>query len=244
MSAFTTPHQPYREYVQGGMVDGKFVSASFTMVASGPPRLAALGGAGALGGGGLADLALSEGESAKKLFYPLGILQNINLSHNMNLARFFEMGSKRSYFISGHAVGQLGLSRVMYHGPSFLRLLYAYYQDLLPPTIIPPVFPNAAAALVANQHNVIVPPGYENIWLNLASDMFTQPVGLAMFIKDTSEDSLGGVCFEASYIPQHTLATDASGIVMQESVGIQFERAVPIALRGLSLITEGQPFSV
>lgn len=234
MSAFTTPHQPFREYVQGGMVDGNFVSASFTSVASGPPRLAQLGGEATVA------IAAQTGEAAKKLFYPMGILQNLNLSHNLNLSRLFEMGSKRSYFVTGHAVGQLGLSRVMYHGPSLLRTLYAYYQDLLPPTVIPPMFPNVGAATTANQHNVIVPPGYENLYLNLASDLFTQPVGLIMYVKDTNEDTLGAIYFEACYIPQHTLATDATGVVMQESVGVQFERAVPVAVTALSLITGAQ----
>ncbi len=231
MSAFTTPHQPYREFVQGGMVDGQFISASFTSVASGPPRLAALGGENA------AALAAADGEAAKRLFYPLGILQNINLSHNLNISRLFEMGSKRSYFVTGHAVGQLSLSRVLYHGPSLLRVLYAYYQDLLPPTVIPPVFPNIGAATTPNQHNVIIPPGYENLYLNLASDLFTQPVGLIMYVKDTNEDTVGAVYFEACYIPQHTLATDSSGVIMQESVGVQFERAIPVAVKALSLIS-------
>lgn len=235
MSALSTPHQAYREFVQSGMIDGQFISAAFTLLAAGPPRLSAVGGANAAG------IAASEGGNAvDKMFFPLGILQNFNLSHNRNFNRIFEIGSERSYFISGRTVGQIGLSRVLYHGPSLLRVLYAYYQDLLPPTVIPPVFPNVATGAVANQHNTIIPPGYENIFLNLASDLFSQPIGLLLYIKDSNEDTVGAIYLESCYVPNHTIATDANGVIMQESGSLQFERGVPVAVRAISLISGGQ----
>ena len=40
---------PYGEYVQGGMVDGRFMNAAYTMIAAGPPRLANMGGTTAVG---------------------------------------------------------------------------------------------------------------------------------------------------------------------------------------------------
>lgn len=227
-----TPHQHYREFVQSGMVDGQFVSAAFTLLAAGPPRLANVGGQ-------QAGVALSQG-AADQMFFPLGIVQNFSLSHNRNFNRIFEIGSERSYFISGRTIGQVGLSRVLYHGPSLLRVLYAYYQDLLPPTIVPPVFPNAAAGLVANQHNVIIPAGYENIYFNLASDLFSQPIGLLLYIRDSNEDTLGAMYLESCYVPAHTVGTDASGVIMQENVSMQFERGVPVAVRALALISGGQ----
>ena len=233
MGSLSTPHQPYREYVQQGLVDGQFISGAFTLLAAGPPRLANVGGAAGAAG------AIS-GQAADQMFYPLGVIQNFNLSHNKNINRVFEVGSERSYFISGRTVGQLGLSRILYHGPSLLRVLYAYYQDLLTPTIVPPVFPNVAAGAVANQHNVIVPPGYENLYLNLASDMFSQPVGILLYMRDSNEDTVGAIYFEACYIPNHTIATDANGVIMQENVAVQFERGVPVAVKALALITGGQ----
>jgi len=35
---------PYDSYVQGGMVDGRYMNAAYTMIAAGPPRLANVGG--------------------------------------------------------------------------------------------------------------------------------------------------------------------------------------------------------
>jgi hypothetical protein len=222
---------PYQRYVQGGMVDGQFLSAAFTLVAAGPPRLANIGGAA-----GAAATLSGEG-AGKNWAFPVGVVQNINLSHNRAFQRFWELGSERSYFVSGRTMGQVGLSRVMYHGPSLLRTLYAYYQDLLPPTIVPFLFKNQGPTTVANPHNVKIPPGYENIFLNLASDLFSQPIGLLLYFRDSNEDTVGAIYLEACYIPSHTIATDAGGTVIQENVALQFERGVPVAVSALALVT-------
>jgi len=223
---------PYDQYVQGGMVDGRFMNAAFTLIAAGPPRLANVGGPSFLA----AALAAGSG-SGDQIAYPVGVVQSLQLGNSMQLNRFFELGSERSYFIPGRVMGSLSLSRIMYHGPSLLRVLYAYYQDLVPPTLIDPVFANVGAATVANPHDVKIPPGYENIFLNLASDLFKQPIGLLVMLKDSNEDTMAAMYFEACYVPQHSLSTDAMGTVLQEGVGIQFERMLPIATKVIGLIS-------
>lgn len=217
--------KPYESFVQGGMPDGRYLSAAFTMLAAGPPRLANIGAATiANTGSGGSDWAL-----------PIGAVQNVGLSHNRNFSRFWELGSERSYTVSGRTTGQLQLSRIMYHGPSLLRMLYAYYQDLVSPTIVNFLYPNTGAATVANPHDVKIPPGYENIFLNLASDLFSQPIGLLMYLRDSNEATVGAIYMEGAYIPSHQIATDAGGTVIQESCSVQFERAVPVAVQGLTL---------
>ena len=221
---------PYGEYVQGGMVDGRFMNAAYTMIAAGPPRLANMGGVTATGvsiGAGTAD----------QLAYPIGVVQNFSLSHNMNVSRFYELGSVRSYFIPGRVMGQANLGRIMYHGPSLLRVLYAYYQDILPPAVVETMLGAEATAAIPNPHNVKISPGYENIYLNLASDLFTQPIGLLIMFKDSNEDTMAAVYLESCYIPNHSISTDAMGTIIQEQVSIQFERAVPIATEVIGLIT-------
>jgi len=222
----------YDEYVQGGVVDGRFTSAAYALVAAGPPRLANIGGPSLLAA------ALASGSTGQdQIAFPIGVCQSFTLGHNMQLNRVFEIGSARSYFIPGRVVGQAGLQRILYHGPSLLRVLYAYYQDLIPPTIVAPVFANVGAATVANPHDVVIPPGYENIFLNLASDLFTQPVGLLMMLKDSNEDTLAAAYLESAYIPNHNIGWDANGVVIQESAGVQFERLIPIATQVVGLIS-------
>lgn len=223
---------PYTNYVQAGIVDGQYVNAGHTLLAAGPPRIANIGGAAAF-----AAAIGGSGQAANQIVYPLGLIQNFGMSHNRQFSRVFEIGSERSYFISGRTVGQLNLGRLYYHGSSVLRILYAYYQDLIPPTLVDPMFPNAGAASMSNPHDVIIPPGYENIYLNLASDLFAQPIGILFYIRDVNQDSLGAIYFEACYIPQHGMQTDAQGVLIQENVGVQFERAVPVKISALTLIT-------
>lgn len=222
---------PYDDYVQGGMSDGRYMNAAYTLVAAGPPRLANLPG-GAVGLG--TTIGTPTGDN---IVYPIGVVQNMNLSHNMALTRVFELGSERSYFIPGRVIGQLGLGRIMYHGPSLLRAMWAYYSDTIAPTVVSPVFANLGAATVANPHDVKIPPGYENIFLNLASDLFKQPIGLMIMFKDSNEDTMGAIYLEDCHVPNHNMGMDAMGTVIQESVSVQFERAVPVATTVVGLIS-------
>lgn len=229
--------KPYQNFMQSGggdataMRDGQFLSGAFSGLFAGPPRLSSIGGAVALGA------AISRPAAASQLVYPIGITQNFNLSQNTQLARIFELGTARSYFIPGRTVGQIGLGRVLYHGPSLLRVLYAYYQDLIPGTIVPAMFPNIGATTMPNPHDVVVPPGFENFYINLASDLFSQSFGMLNIVKDSNGDTYGSMYFEDCRVPNHNFSTDAQGVVVQESVGIQYELCVPIASRQLQLVT-------
>lgn len=233
-TALTTPHQQWQSLVQQGpaMIDGMFLSGAFTLLAAGPPRLSNIGGTSGIAAGGLIGPT-----AGKDYFFPLGVIQNFNLSQNKNFSRLFELGSERSVIVPGRTMGQIGLSRVLYHGPSFLRVLYAYYQDLLPPTMFPPVLRGANVADIANVHNTIIEPGFENLFINLASDLFNNPIGLLWFMRDSNELTYGAAYFECCVIPNHTLATDANGVIIQESVALQYERIIPVGVKAIALIT-------
>jgi len=229
--ATITNWKPYSQKVDNSSAlgEGRFLSGAFTMIAAGPPRLAAIGGSAAA--------ATAQSTGASNWALPIGVVQNFNLSHNRQFARFFELGSERSYFISGRTMAQAGFGRVLYHGPSILRMMYAFYNDALPPTIINTFgMDKTIAQKVANQHDVKIPPGFENIYLNLASDLFSQPCGLLMYMRDSNEQTVGAVYLEATYIPSHSIATDAQGVVIQEQVALQPERVVPVAVSAVALL--------
>jgi hypothetical protein len=220
------------------MVDGDFVSGAFTIIAAGPPRLANIGGASALAGAlGASTSAEQSNTGANQIVFPLGIVQNFSLSQTRNFQRIWEIGSERSYFIAGRNMGQIGLGRVYYHGPSLLRVLYAYYADMLGDVVVWPLFPNVGSQSMANPHDVVIPPGYKNIYLNLASDLFAQPVGLLLLLRDVNLNTLGALYFEACYVPNHTWGVDSQGVIIQEQSGIQYERALPVNVPALSVIS-------
>jgi hypothetical protein len=111
----------FNRNVQSGLLEGRYMNAAFTLVAAGPPRLAAVAGAT----GSDIDLAADPLDLA----YPIGVLQSINLGVNSQIMRLWEIGSERSYFVRGRTVGQVALGRIMYHGPSLLKVLYAYMDS-------------------------------------------------------------------------------------------------------------------
>jgi len=226
-----TNWKPYSQKIDNSALkEGLFASGTFTMIAAGPPRLAAIGG----------GVAAAAALGSRNWALPIGLVQNFNMSHNRQFARFWELGSERSYFISGRTVAQVGFGRVLYNGPSLLRMMYSFYNDALPPTLVPTFgIDPSIPPQIANQHNVKIPPGFENIYLNLASDLFSQPCGLLVYMKDSNENTLGAVYLEETYIPSHSIATDAQGVVIQEQVSLQPERVVPVAVSAVALIAEG-----
>ena len=225
--------QFFQQNVQSGLLEGRYMNAAFTMVAAGPPRLAATV-AGDLG---------AIGEELGDIAYPIGILQSINLGINSQIMRLWEIGSERSYFVRGRTQGQVSLGRIMYHGPSLLKVLYAYldtgnFGDQL--------YANSANALLntsgveagdqGTKDRYVLPPGYENIWVDLSSDVFSQPIGLLIYFRDSNEDTVGAFYLEYCMVANYGLSTDAGGTILSEQCSIMYERIVPIDIKAVGLI--------
>ncbi len=102
--------KPWSQHVQGGLRDHNYLTGRNTLICVGPPFLQALGGA------------------AANAVYPIGLAQNFAVAQNSAVQQFHEIGSERSYFFRGRTVRQVTLGRIMYHGPSLLRVLYAWYS--------------------------------------------------------------------------------------------------------------------
>ena len=133
-----------------------------------------------------------------------------------------------------HYVPFVAMSRV--GGWSLLRTLYAWYRDAQSPHTIEQLFPFDSSGIAGIvPHNVKVPAGYDNFFINLASDLFNQPIGLLFLLQDNNEVGYGAVYLEAVQVPNHALATDAQGLIFQESAALQFERALAVRVSGSSL---------
>jgi len=221
----------FNQNVQSGLLEGRFMNAAFTMLAAGPPRLAAVSG-----GNEVTQLQAN-------LAYPIGVLQSVNLGIGSQIMRIWEIGSERSYFIRGRTQGQLGLGSIMYHGPSLLRRLWAYL-DVSEFTGGEKLYPNTANTILNTSRNeggkqiYKLPPGYNNIWLDLASDVFSQPVGLLLYLKDSNDDVVGAFFFEYCHASNYGWNTDAGGTIMTENVSVMYERIVPIDIDSVPLIRD------
>lgn len=218
----------YRDHVQPDFRSGQFASAESTLVAAGPPKL---------------SLASGGGENT---VFPIGLLENIGIQQSKQLQRIFEIGSSRSYFIPGRVIGSVNLGRVFYYGPSLLRVIYAYYKNEengIPigntsgkvdvGTENERINPNNAlvslnSITAESLHKVNQSPGDDYFFVNLASDMFNQGTGLAVYFKDSNANLIGAMYLEDCYVQGHQLNISSGSVLIMEGASMQFDRCLPI----------------
>jgi hypothetical protein len=211
-------------HVQRELDTKDFVNAASTLIAAGPPTLAQ--GSNAISGGQVEDpLTFDELRPDSSDFaYPIGVLENAAINQNRVLQRIFEIGSKRSYFVVGRNMGSLTLARTLVHGASLLRVLYAYYPNILINETVGRLltgdFPDAEQ--VKNN------PGFADFFINLDSDLFDRPLGLMLFFRDSRNQPYGAVYLEDCYINTHQINVASQSVLVLENTMIQFDRAVPI----------------
>jgi hypothetical protein len=225
----------FEQNVQSGLLEGRYMNAAFTMLAAGPPRLGAVSFTN----------PAAVGEELGDIAYPIGILQSFNIGINSQWMRLWEIGSERSYFVRGRTQGQIGLGRIMYHGPNLLRVLYAYLGSSAPDGFnFESLYLNSAKSLLntkgveQTKERYVLPPGYENLWMDLASDVFTQPVGLLLYMRDSNEDTVGAFYIEYCNVANYGFSTDAGGTILSEQASVLYERIVPIKLEVVDLIKD------
>lgn len=220
----------YNFNVQQELSGGQFVNAESTLVAAGPPLASQTTAGGQTGG-----------------VYPIGLLESIGVQQSKQLQRIFEIGSSRSYFIPGRVVGSLTLGRTFYFGPSLLRVLYAYYNhdangisfgNLDPGTTkvvdgIEVLDPDARLLDVVEPstlHQLRRTPGEDYFFIDLASDLFNQPTGMAIYFKDTNFVSVGAMYMEEVMLQGHQISVSSGSVLIMEGSSAQFDRIVPIKM--------------
>lgn len=198
----------YNYHVQQELQGGQFVSAESTLVAAGPP-------------------SLTSGDGGTATVYPMGLLETVGLQQSRQLQRIFEIGSSRSYFIPGRTVGSISIGRTFYYGPSLLRVMYAYYPTeklnngsiyrglLEPPTN-------------EELHKVTRIPGYKDFLIDLSSDLFAQPTGMALYFKDANANSVGAFYLEQVYVQSHQMTVSSGSVLIMEGASMQYDIITPI----------------
>ncbi len=233
------------ENVQSEIQNGEYVSAESALILAGPSRLSHMSdnGSGTLLG------------STNSLM-PLGIVQNFSISQNRQVQRLFEIGSKRAYFVPGRNFSQFTMSRILFFGPSLLRLLYALAPERLVGRFGSPL--NVGQA--SNGNGVASLPEYEalfqddelrnipgyggtaneenrDFYANLSSELFNVPFGMCLILKSASNKPYGAIYLEDCYIESHQFGIDSGNIIMAEQVSGQFGQPQPVQLATRTLAT-------
>jgi len=229
----------HNHHVQAELMGGEFVSAETTLIAAGPPRLSDIGN-----GNSVID------DSEADQVFPIGVLENVGLSQSKQLQRIFEIGSSRSYFIPGRTIGSITLGRVLYHGPSLLKVLYAYYKQSAADALVK-LNPNKKGSTISvggvdipdpnatllelptvqnELHRVHFNPGYDDLWMNLASDLFNQPTGICIYFRNQMDMTLGAIYLEECYVQGHQMSISSGSVLLMEGVSLQFDQVRPIRM--------------
>lgn len=198
-------------HVQQRVVGGEFINAESTLVASGPQSLS-----------GEAGKAASTTD-----VYPIGLLETFGLQQSRQLQRIFEIGSSRSYFVPGRTIGNITVGRTFYYGPSLLKSLYAYYKGAMAgggevDTLIPGA---------KEKSSIYRTPGHDDFLIDLASDLFAQPTGMAVYFKTTKEDTYGGFYLEHVYCQGHQMTVSSGSVLIMEGASLQYDLLVPLNVK-------------
>jgi len=197
-------------HVQSEMTGGQFINAESTLIAAGPKSLSN-------GPGALATDALSN-----TTVYPIGLLETFGIQQSRQLQRVFEIGSSRSYFIPGRTIGSVNIGRTFYHGPNLLKVLYAGYSGKAAGSDVTKLLdPGTQVTL----HRT---PGSQDFLIDLASDLFAQPFGMAVYFKDANHDTYGAFYLESCYVQGHQMTVSSGSVLIMEGASLQYDILVPI----------------
>jgi hypothetical protein len=243
------------KHVEQRIRSGQYVNSETTLICAGPPLLGDMtynsGDAYAKRGGVDTNVLIKEGENA---LYPVGAIEQFSLHQTQAVTKTFEIGARRSYQAPGRVNVAGSLGRVLFRGNSLLRVLMAYYPNTIqmangrrigPQGDADSVSRGIYAAADGGETNLYPPIHFEagsksastlddeypdSFMINLMSELFSHPFGLALFMLDTQNRPYGAFYLEDCFIQSHQLALAAASNLITESVAFQADAAVPIEI--------------
>lgn len=153
---------------------------------------------------------------------PIGLADQISIQSNPALARLFEIGSNRSFFTRGKTASAMSLGRMLADQKNILAALTENAYR--------PAGTNTSSPAGAATPN-------PNIMMNIDSEFFGVPFGLMMLFKTRGGSNADGggklltaVYLEYAMFSSYAFQVASASPVIVESVGIEFDRILPISL--------------
>jgi len=199
---------------RGGLNQGSFLTSEATLLAAGPPRFEDMG------------VAVEGANDVGTRVVPIGITENASVNQNRMLQQVFEIGSRRSYFVSGHTTGGIALSRLLVNGPSLMRVLTSSTRDhsgLDTKAGIPDV-PTWPAPTNAAFHSTA------QWYINLQAEIFDRNMGILIYFIDQRNNPFGACYLEDCVIQGHSFNLASQAIAVSENVSLMFDRIVPVSV--------------
>lgn len=145
----------------------------------------------------------------------IGMLQAVNFSQTKSTQPMMAIGSGRSFYVSGKAQTQWTMGRLFVNGRNLLRVLY---HNAVLGGVDPSKFDDAATTGNASS---------QKFFLNLDSELFLIPFGIAAVFRDKAHGFCGGFYAELSMITSYSIGWNAGQNLILENVSGMSDRLVP-----------------
>lgn len=159
---------------------------------------------------------------------PIGLVQNVQVSQNKQMQQLFEIGSRQPFFVPGRTIVQVGISRVLFDGPSLMRALYTKGDAAAQTYNGAEIASDATQAELPSAPFGNAPTTDGEFFINLASKFFNAPTGLGFMLHDMDNEPYGGFYLENCYFQTHSFSLAGQQTVLLENVGIRAGRIVPL----------------
>ena len=146
----------------------------------------------------------------------IGMLQSIQFTQTKPTQPMMAIGSGRSFFVSGKAQTQWTIARLFVNGRNLLRVLYHNAVK--------------ASIQVQNFDDPAAKSANSNYFINLDSELYYVPFGLACFFRNKSHDLVGSFYAELAMINSYAVQANAGQNMILENVSGLADRLLPFEL--------------
>lgn len=205
-----TQWKPNSKHVDQSIQEGISTSSANILMAVGPSRMSEITGSTGYG-------PFLEGLTRTSAnVVSVGAVGSASVSQSRPTKVVFEIGSKLQYNVPTNVSGSISLSRVFLNGASLMKALYSFKSDA------------DMAELEADNDS----PGDLNsgLWINMASSLFDQPIGILFWVKDNKKRNVGAYYFENCSVQGLSFSLYAGGGVFSEGTQIIFDTVKPVKL--------------
>lgn len=155
----------------------------------------------------------------------IGMMQNFQASQNKPTTPVMSIGSGRSAFLSGKAQTSWGMTRLFVNGRNLLRVLYTQAKQ--------------AGVDVSQFDDPAAIDANSPYFINLDSELFLIPFGLAVLFRDKTRNNVGAFYMELCMINAWNVAFSAGQNFIAENVSGLADRVLPMSLGPVSTHVPG-----
>lgn len=184
----------------GGTTAGNFISSESIVLAAGPASY---------------DMAL---DSSLATLTTIGVCDTIQVQQQKGVIQLYEIGSRLPYLIPGRPITQFAISRVLFNGDSLMGALTAGNTHTTATT------GSGEPGLDFTVKASASTDGGDTsgkFYLNLASQFFNTPFGLALYFKDSENQWVAAYYAENCIIQSHSMAIQGQNMVVMENASVR-----------------------